>query len=293
MVRRHHCVKFVVPLNLLNLRWEHRPCMSLCLFFSRFKISPSLEHSDMYGIKRLATGNGVSRTKDLLFLHGELYASGLPFIIKDCLTWPCLSLTLHESGCLFCISTLTWSEGSSSLALQLQTAMIHVSQCAGQSLRGRENGRRSWSIFHLRALLDSSGKRCASPESARCHGPHGLAVNSIVSTPPQLIWWLHMSYLHADYTPTCHWREEPRRYTSASTPCWLQLTLTTVPTTGARRPADGIGAVVLSWVLARQSGKTRVWDKLANCKSPNHESARIKLHVVLVLLLGVKYLSKF
>ena len=116
MVRRHHCVKFVVPLNLLNLRWEHRPCMSLCLFFSRFKISPSLEHSDMYGIKRLATGNGVSRTKDLLFLHGELYASGLPFIIKDCLTWPCLSLTLHESGCLFCISTLTWSEGSSSLA---------------------------------------------------------------------------------------------------------------------------------------------------------------------------------
>jgi len=116
MVRRHHCVKFVVPLNLLNVRWEHRPCMSLCLFFSRFKISTSLEHSDMYGIKRLATGNGVSRTKDLLFLHGELYASGLPFIIKDCLTWPCLSLTLHESGCLFCISTLTWSEGSSSLA---------------------------------------------------------------------------------------------------------------------------------------------------------------------------------
>jgi len=196
MVRRHHCVKFVVPLNLLNLRWEHRPCMSLCLFFSRFKISPSLEHSDMYGIKRLATGNGVSRTKDLLFLHGELYASGLPFIIKDCLTWPCLSLTLHESGCLFCISTLTWSEGSSSLALQLQTAMIHVSQCAGQSLRGREDGRRSWSIFHPRALLGSSGKRCASPESARCHGPHGLAVNSIVSTPPQLIWWLHMTIHH-------------------------------------------------------------------------------------------------
>jgi len=33
---------------------------------------------------------------------------------------------------------------------------------------------------------------------------------------------------------------------AASTPCCLQLTLTTVLTTGARRPADGIGAVVLS-----------------------------------------------
>ena len=33
---------------------------------------------------------------------------------------------------------------------------------------------------------------------------------------------------------------------AASTPCCLQLTLTTVPTTGARLPADGIGAVVLS-----------------------------------------------
>ena len=74
---------------------------------------------------------------------------------------------------------------------------------------------------------------------------------------------------------------------AASTPCCLQPTLTTVPTTGARRPADGIGAVVLSRVLAKRSGKTRVRDKLANCKSMNHESARIKLHVPLVLL-GVK-----
>ena len=186
MVRRHHCVKFVVPLNLLNLRWEHRPCMSLCLFFSRFKISPSLEHSDMYGIKRLATGNGVSRTKDLLFLHGELYASGLPFIIKDCLTWPCLSLTLHESGCLFCISTLTCSEGSSSLAysyrLQWSTSVSVLVRAS--VLRGREDARRSWSLFQLHALLNSSGKRCGGSESAGCHGTHGLAVNSVVSITP-------------------------------------------------------------------------------------------------------------
>jgi len=130
MVRRHHCVKFVVPLNLLNVRWEHRPCMSLCLFFSRFKISPSLEHSDMYGIKRLATGNGVSRTKDLLFLHGEFYAPGLPFITKDCLTWCCLSL-LHLYTCLI------WGK----VFLGLQTAKIHVSQCAGKSLSPEREGR--------------------------------------------------------------------------------------------------------------------------------------------------------
>jgi hypothetical protein len=82
-------VKFGVPLDLFNLRCEHRLCTSLSALFlsrSRFNINPSLEHPDLYGIKTPATGNGVPEPKDPLFIHGELYSDGLPFMIKDCLT---------------------------------------------------------------------------------------------------------------------------------------------------------------------------------------------------------------
>jgi hypothetical protein len=104
------------------------------------------------------------------------YLSLLKIVRPDC-----LSLTFHELGCLI------YNLIRGKLFCNIQTAVVHVSQCA-VLVRASEGGKmhagRDQSSICVLALLNSSGKRCAGPESACCHGTHGLAVNSVVSITP-------------------------------------------------------------------------------------------------------------
>jgi hypothetical protein len=170
-------VKFGVPLDLFNLRCEHRLCTSLSALFlsrSRFNINPSLEHPDLYGIKTPATGNGVPEPKDPLFIHGELYSDGLPFMIKDCLTWCSLSLSLsplHESGCPLCICFY-----SSVAERRKQSTSVSVLVRALQG--GKTHPGRDQSSICVHSLTS------LERDVACCHGAHGLAVNSVVPITP-------------------------------------------------------------------------------------------------------------